>query len=72
MMIKVEVRKKIKENKYPCLKHHPKTGEIVLFVCEDTGVSLNNSSNACEGLYSSEWLEQYFEPFHGEITLSND
>lgn len=72
MAIKVEVRKKIKENKYPCLKHYPKTGEIVLFRGEETGILLNDSSNACAGFYSSAWLEENFEPFQGEITLSND
>lgn len=65
-----------KENeiKYPCLMRSKDSGCIVLFTERETGVCLyEGRSNICFiGEHYNKWNVNYFEPFNGTLTLSNE
>ncbi len=63
------------KTKYPCLKKWNGNGpdiRVVQFTSENTGTLVYESNGKYLGLYSTEWSEEYFTPFTGSITLSND
>lgn len=70
--MKVEVKNKVNEVKYPCLMES-NLEQIVLFVSNKIGTLVYVGNSTCEvGDYSEQWHMPSFEPFDGEITLKND
>ena len=71
--MKVEVKDKVSEIKYPCLMIYRKFNLIVLFDEEKCGTCINKgSSNDVLGEYETTYKMELFELFDGEITLKND
>lgn len=61
--------------KFPCLMRYNKGNKdfVVLFTENKIGTVVYKEPT-CEwelGLYSNRWVMEYFEPFVGEIILSN-
>ena len=58
--------------KYPCLKESSKTGLIVLFTSEKSGVVVVENGIHPIGRYSKTWQESLFVKYTGTVTLKND
>jgi len=57
---------------FPCLMKGTESNCIVLFIGPRKGTVVHSgNSQWSEGHNSAEWIMEYFEPFHGTITLSN-
>ena len=71
--MKVEIREKADEVKYPRLMIHKEMNYLVLFNNESSGMVIysKNINSPC-GDYSEYWDSTLFRPFNGEITLKND
>lgn len=71
--MKVEIREKADEVKYPCLMIHKEMGFIVLFKDKQNGMVVSsNSEHFNIGDHSEYWDSTLFRQFNGEITLKND
>jgi hypothetical protein len=59
---------------YPILKEHIHSDLVVLFVGPKTGVVMiaSEKSNNVGYFLADGWQEDLFEPYSGEITISND
>jgi hypothetical protein len=74
--MKSEVNSHVEDKKeivYPCLMQSKQ--HIVLFTDENVGTCVWGTGNVWEddiGWWSDEWDMEYFSPFKGSITLSND
>lgn len=70
--MKIEIIEKKKERQYPFIGIG-KQGYIVLFISYCEGIVLNNTNSEYRiGEYSTSWNMDFFTPFTGTITLSND
>ena len=69
--MKVVVKHKLENIKYPCLMQH-EDGTIVLFVANGSGTCLVNNENESYRVreFRNDWCD--FTNFKGEINLSND
>ena len=70
--INVPKKEKEKEDIYPCLKTYK--GGVVLFRRKNTGVLVHPPKEGKIyplGDYSTEWEEDKFKPFKGEVILEN-
>ena len=73
MNISVKSAKKAEEKiKFPCLMQLIDASFVVLFKSEDEGVIIVPDDNHYVGDHSVMWDIEKFQPFEGEITLSND
>jgi hypothetical protein len=73
--MKVEVKDKVSEIKYPCLMIGIDTQRVVLFHKEKCGIVLDkgsSSSNSEIGYYSEGFCMNLFKLSDKEITLKND
>ena len=73
--MKVEVKDKVSEIKYPCLMIGIDTKRVILFYKEKCGIVLdegNSNTNNEIGYYSEEFDMSLFKLFDKEITLKND
>ena len=63
--------------KYPYLGIWEKTGLIVMFIGEETGVVVDSGTDRDAvserklGYWDDEWAEDDFARFHGTVTLTN-
>ena len=74
-MIKIEVKKGLASQKFPLLMISKESGNIVLFTKTNWGTILLATKQETDhqlGYHSTCWNMDYFEPFMGEITLTND
>ena len=70
--MKVEVKDKVSEVKYPCLMITEEKDLIVLFISSTKGICvMSDHPNFKVGEYSNVWCMMSFVPFDGEITLKN-
>lgn len=63
--------KKVDVADYPVLKIYKDTGSIVLFSSKGKGICVVAGEGDKLGEYSTLWLEEFFENFHGKVTLEN-
>ena len=82
--MKVEVKDKVSEIKFPCLMISEDKKFIVLFSNMNCGTCIYSNMNCGTciysldsiiyeiGSYSEAWIMPLFVPFDGEITLKND
>jgi hypothetical protein len=61
----------VKAIKYPCLMHY-QNKFVVLFCSPKCGVVVAAESGREVGDFSNNWSTTLFEPFDGEVTLSNN
>ena len=74
-MIKVEAKEALKNDKFPLLMISRESGNVVLFTKNGYGTILMATTKEKEhqlGYFSNCWNMDYFRPFNGEITLTND
>ena len=70
--MKVTIKEPTTKKEYPCLKISD-DGTIVLFISKNKGTVLSVDFADYEvGHYSSGWNWEGFEPYAGEITITND
>jgi hypothetical protein len=70
--MKVTIKESTTKEEYPCLKISD-DGTIVLFTHKDKGTVLSVCDETYEvGHYSESWFCGAFEPYAGEITITND
>ena len=73
--MKSQISPKPKEQvKYPCLMKSLISGNILLFIANRTGyvVYIDPRSSANFWQYSNDWDMNNFEPYSGDVILSND
>ena len=72
--MKVEVKDKVSEIKFPCLMISEDKKFIVLFSNMNCGTCIYSLDSIIYeiGSYSEAWIMPLFVPFDGEITLKND
>ena len=71
--MKVEVKDKVSEIKFPCLMKESECGLIVLFDKDKCGTCINGGTSSHRiGDYNTSWIMPLFKLFDGEITLKND
>jgi len=71
--MKVEVKDKVSEIKFPCLMVTEEYDVIVLFTSLTNGTCvMSEHPNYKVGEYSNGWAIDNFNQFDGEITLKND
>ena len=71
--MKVEVKDKVSEIKFPCLMVTEEYDVIVLFTSSTKGICvMSDHPNFKVGEYSNGWVIENFKLFDGEITLKND
>lgn len=64
---------KPKKLEYPCLKVSQRTGRVILFTALNTGATLYHPRGShLIGTHCSSWGEGLFDPYSGEVILSND
>lgn len=70
--MKSELTQKGKASEYPCLKISKDTKVVVLFSSISAGFVVHPGESARHiGESSLSWSSHCFEPFSGEVTLSN-
>jgi len=73
-MVKTTINSEPVEWNYPCLAVGP-DGEVVLFEKERCGTVLKQGrekTSRAVGCTPTLWIMEYFTPFTGSITLSNE
>ena len=71
--MKVEVKDKVSDIKYPCLMKESEWGIIVLFDKYKCGTCIKGGTSYHRiGDYNTDWIMPLFKLFEGEITLKND
>ena len=71
MKVTIKEPKATKE-KFPCLGRSD-DNTIVLFTSKDKGTVLSVCDEPYDiGYYSEEWITEGFEPYAGEIIITND
>ncbi|MGD9678150.1 MAG: hypothetical protein AB7V16_07275 [Vulcanibacillus sp.] len=73
MKVTATCKDKVENPKFPCLMICKGDGHIILFTSDNIGTTILPPKNSSSyiGEYITSWSMEFFEPFEGEVILSN-